>query len=141
MSMTMPARFGRGPLTPIFLPAAVRNAAEELIAKHADSEPASLLRSWLAAVGGEKPRFNLGLLVATPGALQAIPETEVRFALARHLLGDWGELDPHDWRENDAALAEGGRLLSAYVSRGGVSFWIITEWDRSVTTVLLPDEY
>ena len=137
----MPARSGRGPLTPIFLPAAVRAAAEELIAKDPDSEPASLLRSWLAAVGGEKPRFNVGLLVATPGALQAVPETEMRFALARHSLGDWGELDAHDWRENDSALAEGGRLLSAYVTRKGVPLWIITEWDRSVTTVLLPDEY
>jgi len=56
-------------------------------------------------------------------------------------MGDWGELTQEDIDENNRALKEGCRLLSAYRSTNRVKFWIITEWDRSVTTVLLPSEY
>ena len=59
--------------------------------------------------------------------------------LARHRAGDWGDLGAADTRANDEALAEGGRLLSAYQTAGKV--WVITEWDRSATTVLLPADY
>ena len=87
--------------------------------------------------------FRLGQLVATPGALAALSEagqSPLEF-LSRHQQGDWGEVGKEDWDANDAALLEGTRLLSAYRTSKGVRIWIITEWDRSVTTILLPDEY
>lgn len=89
----------------------------------------------------DKPKFALGYVVATPGILDKIPETDRRCALDRHSRGDWGDLDPHDVQENERALRTSGRLLSAYQSRSGTKFWIITEGDRSATTLLLPEEY
>jgi hypothetical protein len=62
-------------------------------------------------------------------------------ALRRHARGDWGDLDDEDLQANERALKDGTRLLSAYHSSAGTKFWIITEWDRSATTVLLPEEY
>ncbi len=94
-----------------------------------------------ARVDEPKPKFTFGRLVATPNALAAIPNEEILVALGRHLQGDWGTLDTEDWNANDSALAHGERLFSAYVSTGNVKFWIITECDRSVTTVLLPEDY
>lgn len=85
-------------------------------------------------------RFDLGRVVATPGALAALTQDDLLTALARHGAGDWGEVDAEDARANDRALGEGARLLSAYWSAGGVKFWIITEADRSATTVLLPED-
>jgi hypothetical protein len=90
-----------------------------------------------------EPRFPLGRMVATPGALDALQEsgeTPLRY-LTRHQAGDWGELDPADVKENELGLEQGLRLLSAYVLRNGAKIWIITEADRSATTVLLPEEY
>jgi len=86
-------------------------------------------------------RFPLGNLVATPGALESIPNSEIQAALNRHIVGDWGNLDPHDVRVNESALAHGGRLFSAYTSAQGERFYIITEADSSATTILLPEEY
>src|SRR5690349_18002039 len=63
------------------------------------------------------------------------------FFLGRHASGDWGEVDAEDWKANDDALKDGTRHISAYRTLKGVRLWVITEWDRSVTTVLLPDEY
>jgi hypothetical protein len=83
------------------------------------------------------PKFLFGRTVATPNALNQIPNDEILNALARHVRGDWGTLDAEDWKSNERALTEGNRLLSAYDSKQGIRFWIITEWDRSVTTVLL----
>jgi len=77
----------------------------------------------------------------TPGAEAAVSEQEIFTALFRHVLGDWGELCEQDRRVNDVALRYGGRIASRYCSQTGTIFWIITEWDRSVTTVLLPEEY
>ncbi|MDP9440381.1 MAG: hypothetical protein M3P49_16855 [Actinomycetota bacterium] len=88
-------------------------------------------------------RFEPGVVVATPGALELIgefPET-VAQAIQRHLSGDWGEVDAHDRKANDDALKYGTRLLSAYTLPSGVKVWIITEADRSSTTFLLPEEY
>lgn len=88
--------------------------------------------------------FPLGRTVATPRALLALERTrqEAREFLARHHRGDWGEaLGAEDWQANDNALVFGERLLSAYYLRNGQKVWIITERDRSVTTVLLPSEY
>jgi hypothetical protein len=87
--------------------------------------------------------FPLGQVVGTPGALQALAEageTPDAF-LKRHLVGDWGELDAHDRAENDRSVATGCRLLSAYKLRTGETLWVITEADRSSTTLLLPSEY
>ncbi|MFN0007204.1 MAG: plasmid related protein [Planctomycetota bacterium] len=62
-------------------------------------------------------------------------------ALRKHARADWGELCDEDLYANDMALLDGSRLLSSYSTKGGIKFWIITEADRSATTVLLPEEY
>ena len=87
--------------------------------------------------------FALGRLFATPGVLHAMLAAgdELFLYLARHARGDWGDVGAEDWRLNDQALVSGARLLSAYRLRDGVRVWVITESDRSSTTVLLPDEY
>ena len=84
----------------------------------------------------------LGKVVATPGALQLLHEFgEDPFGyLARHASGDWGELDVHDRRENQLSIKHGWRVLSSYPV-GDRKVWVITEADRSVTTLLLPEEY
>ncbi len=92
----------------------------------------------------EPPRtlaFPLGRTVITRGALHALQQDDVRNALARHVRGDWGDVCSEDRSANDEALTFGGRLLSAYRTSGGTKFWVITEADRSATTVLLPEEY
>ena len=86
-------------------------------------------------------KFPLGHLVVTPNALAHIPNDEILLALSRHVRGDWGTLDPEDWNANEKALQHGGRLFSRYYSTQQVKFWIITECDRSATTVLLPEDY
>ena len=85
--------------------------------------------------------FPPGRVVATPNALDAVSMQEINTALTRHLSGDWGELCEEDKQVNQQALKYGSRLLSAYETESGTKFWIITEADRSVTTVLLPDDY
>lgn len=87
--------------------------------------------------------FQLGQLFATPGALAALEragQSPSEF-IDRHLRNDWGEVCKEDWQANDAALKKGTRLLSAYRTSKDERIWIITECDRSVTTLLLPDEY
>ena len=89
-----------------------------------------------------KELFPLGRLVATPGALTALAaagENPVGL-LARHQSGDWGEVGMADRWANERDLQQGGRLLSAY-DVGGSRLWVITEADRSATTILLPEEY
>ena len=88
------------------------------------------------------PLFPLGQVVATPGVLDHLIAHEIDpvIYLHRHQVGDWGMVPPEDWQANDEALVHGGRLLSAYVV-AEVKIWIITEWDRSVTTILLSAEY
>lgn len=85
--------------------------------------------------------FRLGRVCATPGVIEEIPDIDQMTALQRHARGDWGELDPEDWAENELSLKKGFRLFSVYHSTQDVKFWIITEADRSVTTILLPSEY
>ncbi len=87
--------------------------------------------------------FSLGRIVATPGALRALERANQSAALflARHEGGDWGELDREDVRENQYSVAHVFRLLSSYTTAAGEKLWIITEADRSATTLLLPDEY
>jgi hypothetical protein len=88
-----------------------------------------------------QPKFPLGQIVITANAQRTIRPDDVLRALARHAKGDWGELCEDDREENELSLKEGYRLLSAYHAADGAKFWIITEADRSVTTVLLPDDY
>jgi len=88
-------------------------------------------------------RFALGQTFITPGAeeaLQIAGQTATEF-LRRHMSGDWGDLSDEDVRENEFSLKEGLRLLSAYQTGKGQKLWIITEADRSATTILLPSEY
>jgi hypothetical protein len=88
-------------------------------------------------------RFSLGETYITPGAEEALliaGQTEIEF-LRRHMSNDWGELSDEDARENELSLKEGFRLLSAYRTAKGQKLWIITEADRSSTTILLQSEY
>jgi hypothetical protein len=92
---------------------------------------------------GVKPLFTLGRVVATPGALAALEKAGQQPGefLARHVSGDWGELDMHDMAENEFSLQHGLRLLSAHHTSAGDKLWVITEADRSSTCILLPEEY
>lgn len=85
--------------------------------------------------------FPLGRVYMTRGAMGVLDEVDIRTALVRHSCGDWGDLDEEDKKENNYSLKHGFRLLSAYKARSGRKFWVITEADRSMTTVLLPEEY
>ena len=96
----------------------------------------------------EKIRFDLGRLVATPGALAALEASGQAPGdfLDRHARRDWGNVCAEDWAANDAAVQDGGRILSAYKTLKGLKIWIITEaaaddGQRAATTLLLPDEY
>ena len=88
-------------------------------------------------------RFSLGAVLATPGALEVLGRHEVSPSelLERHASKDWGDVPPEDARENEFALQRGFRVMSSYPLSGGVRVWIITERDRSLTTILLPAEY
>ena len=90
-----------------------------------------------------KPQFEVGALVATPGALEALVEaaqSPMDF-LNRHVRGDWGDVCEEDRQANEDALRYEARLLSVYRTAKGVKIWVITEADRSSTCVLLPEEY
>lgn len=86
-------------------------------------------------------KFRLGRIVSTPNALSQLTQDDILAGIQRHQAGDWGEVDAHDRAANDTALRDGTRLLSVYRSAAGVRFWIITEADRSSTTILLPEDY
>ncbi len=88
-------------------------------------------------------RFPLGGVVATPGALRALEKAEQLPAefLDRHVNGDWGDVPEDDKQENEFSVEHGFRILSAYTTSAGDRIWIITEADRSATTILLPSEY
>ena len=88
-----------------------------------------------------RPRFPSGPIVATPAALDVLSSDEIQSALQRHLSGDWGECSLADRQANELALHDDARLMSVYRSASGVRFWIVTEADRSATTVLLPEDY
>lgn len=88
-----------------------------------------------------KPRVPLGQLVATPGALSELAQHDILRAVQRHTAGDWGDVCDEDRQANDWSLANGERLVSVYRAANGRKFYVITESDRSATTVLLPEEY
>jgi len=90
------------------------------------------------------PLFSLGQVVVTPGALAALEKAGQgpQEFLSRHVHGDWGDLCEEDRKENQFSLERGFRLLSSYrTNAGDTKVWVITEADRSVTTILLPEEY
>jgi hypothetical protein len=91
----------------------------------------------------QSSRFPPGQIVVTAGVNELVQQGRLNPSvyLQRHFSGDWGDLDADDKRLNDAALEQGDRLLSSYQVTPDLKIWIITEWDRSVTTVLLPHEY
>ena len=90
-----------------------------------------------------RPLFETGRLGATPGALKALYQAgqQPSDIVRRHVAGDWSELPQEDKELNRAAVQNGGRILSAYDLRSGVKVWVMTESDRSTTTILLPEEY
>ncbi|WP_020067300.1 hypothetical protein [Paraburkholderia caledonica] len=90
-----------------------------------------------------RPRFRMGQPVITPAAQSVLEQAGISptVLLGRHLRGDWGELGIADIASNELALLLRRRLLSSYVIPGGGKVWIITEADRSVTTILLPEDY
>ena len=107
-------------------------------------------------VEGGSAKFPLGSVVATTNFIHKAkklgedPDALIKTALSKHVLGDWGECCATDSRENDRALKSGEemtgeptsrRLHSVYRTKSGQKFWVITEWDRSVTTILLPEDY
>lgn len=85
--------------------------------------------------------MNLGTLVITQNAKETLNELDVLKALSRYIDYDWGEVSKEDKQANDNALKRGERVLGVYSDRNGNKFWIITEADRSVTTILLPEDY
>jgi hypothetical protein len=90
-----------------------------------------------------KPRFPLGQVVATPGALEALShaEQDPLDLITRHVTGDWGDLEDEDKAENELSVGRNLRIFSAYKLASGGKLWVITEADRSATTLLLPSEY
>ena len=86
-------------------------------------------------------RFPLGRIVATKNAALSLSAIDIHVALSRHNAGDWGIVDEDDREANERALENGERLLSVYRSEAGEKFYVITEWDRSATTLLLPEDY
>ena len=91
----------------------------------------------------DKPLFPLGRTVATPGALRSLEEANESpsYYLSRHHRGDWGAVCEEDRRENEFSLLNNGRLMSIYETAKGDKLWLISESDRSATTILLPEEY
>lgn len=106
----------------------------QILTTNADGQIASVIA---------RPKFSPGQIVATPGALAAMEEHQCSplTLLARHLSGDWGAVPIEDAQLNDQALQSDGRVLSSYPLGGNTRIWVVTEWDRSVTTLLLPEEY
>ena len=110
------------------------------------SQPLRIRASDGAAQGGGPalPRrllFDLGTTVITANALHTLHPGDVQNALRRHHAGDWGTVGPEDWEANQTALAGELRIFSVYQDRNSTRFYIITEADRSITTVMLPEDY
>ena len=110
-----------------------------------EDEPSDLRRRGHSSdkESGPRPLFDLGQVVGTPGALDALRRAEQHpiELLARHLTGDYGDLCEEDKEENRLSVERGFRVLSSYKLRTGTKVWVITEADRSVTTILLPADY
>lgn len=96
-----------------------------------------------------EPKFEMGRLVITTALQGELEESdtekgwhdEINLLVSRHLFGDWGDVDTHDGSVNDHAVVDGDRILSSYTTTKGIKLWIITEGDRSSTTLLRPEDY
>lgn len=86
-------------------------------------------------------RFRCGKLVTTANALSQLTQEDILLGIRRHQAGDWGDVDEEDRKANERALVEQTRLFSVYHTANSIKFWITTEADRSVTTILLPEDY
>jgi len=86
-------------------------------------------------------KLRLGHIYITPNALSQLTNKDILMGIQRHQAGDWGDVGEADRQENELSLTQGLRLLSVYHATNGTKFWIITEADRSATTVLLPEDY
>jgi hypothetical protein len=86
-------------------------------------------------------KFRLGRIVRTPHPLEVLSNEDILAGITRHQAGDWGDVCAEDKMLNDRAAVEGTRILSAFRTADGTTFWIITEADHSVSTVLLPEDY
>ena len=97
----------------------------------------------MIAARNTKPRFELGQVVATPGAIDALEKANQSATefIRRHVVLDAGELDEEDQQTNEEGVESGDRILSSFLLKDDTKIWIITEADRSVTTLLLPSEY
>jgi hypothetical protein len=89
------------------------------------------------------PKFELGQIVATPAALETLHASgqDGSEFINRHVRGDYGEMPPEDVAANKEAVRDGARVMSAYTTLNGKRIWVITEADRSATTLLLPEDY
>lgn len=121
-------------------------AVRQLAVSFSDTVDLMIAFSYAARLGRDEPQmkpFALGQAVATPGALALLERTlvDAGHLLSRHARGDWGDIGEEDKAQNNVALEEGGMLLSVYRISDQDKVWVITDPDRSVTTVLLPDEY
>lgn len=85
--------------------------------------------------------FKTGRTVATPSVADTLTALQMQQLLFRHTTGDWSELSEEDQEQNRLAVEDGSRILSSYAITADLTVWVITEWDRSVTTLLLPSEY
>jgi hypothetical protein len=86
-------------------------------------------------------KIKLGHIVVTPNALRFLTQDDILRGIQRHQAGDWGDLNSADRAANDQAVVADTRILSAYNAVNGTKFWIITEADRSASTILLPEDY
>jgi len=86
-------------------------------------------------------KFKTGQIVTTANALNHLTYDEILSGLLRHVTGDWGDASKDDRKENELSLEKGFRLCSVYHTESGVKFWIVTEANRSATTVMLPGDY
>ena len=96
---------------------------------------------WSPLVCSVIARFKVGRIVATPSALAQLSSEDILIGVRRHQSGDWGDLQDDDLAGNASALVEGRRIMSLYTTANGKQFWIITEGDRSTTTIALPEDY
>ena len=94
-----------------------------------------------SGVAPEASVRSISKYLPTRTALTALSSIDIAGALFRHQHGAWGNVGREDWQANERALRQGERLLSVYKTADGTKFWIITEWDRSLTTILLPEDY
>ena len=97
--------------------------------------------SHIEALINPPAKFRLGRIVSTPNALKSLTESDILTGIRRHQAGDWGDVKGGDLAANERALLQGSRIVSAYNGANNTRFWIITEADRLITTVLLPEDY